>query len=188
MSQQELLTSVAAALDRHDIPYMLTGSVASSLYGEPRLTHDIDVIVQLTAEDAHTLADSFRPPRYYLDSADAIAEVVREESMFNLVDTGSGDKVDFWILTSSPFDHERFRRRVKVALFGVAVWVPSPEDVILSKLSWSALAGGSEKQFQDALRVFEVQRANLDLSYCGKWAGQLGVTTIWERLRAEAAT
>ena len=84
--------------------------------------------------------------------------------MFNLVDTGSGDKVDFWILTSSPFDEECFRRRVKVALFGVAVWVPSPEDVILSKLDWSALAGGSEKQFQDALRVYEVQRANLDVS------------------------
>jgi hypothetical protein len=167
---------------------MFTGSVASSLYGEPRLTHDIGVIVQLTAEDAPRLADSFRPPRYYLDSADAIAEVVREASMFNLVDTGSGDKVDFWILTSSPFDDERFRRRVKVALFGVAVWVPSPEDVILSKLDWSALAGGSEKQFQDALRVFEVERANPDVSYCEEWAGRLGVTAIWEQLRAEAAT
>jgi hypothetical protein len=187
VSQQELLTGVAAALDRHGIPYMFTGSVASSLYGEPRLTHDIDVIVRLTAEDAPRLADSFPPPRYYLDSADAIAEVVHEASMFNLVDTESGDKVDFWILTSSPFDEERFRRRVKVALFGVSVWLQSPEDVILSKLHWSALAGGSEKQFQDALRVFEVQRANLDLPYCLKWAGQLGVTPIWERLRAEAA-
>lgn len=188
MSQQELLTTVAAALDRLGIPYMLTGSVASSLYGEPRLTHDIDVIVRLAAEDAPRLAGSFRQPRYYLDSADAIAEVVREASMFNLIDTESGDKVDFWILTASPFDDERFRRRVKVALFGASVWVPSPEDVILSKLSWSALAGGSEKQFQDALRVFEVQRASLDLSYCEKWAAHLGVTATWERLRAEAAT
>ena len=129
MSQQELLTSVSAALDSMGIDYMVTGSVASSFYGEPRLSHDIDVLLHVTAE------------------------MVREESMFNLVDTDSGDKVDFWILTSSPYDRKRFRRRVRVNAFGAAVWVSSSEDVILSKLSWSLKAGGSEKQFRDALRV-----------------------------------
>ena len=188
MSQQELLIKVAAALVAHGIPYMLTGSIASSLYGEPRLTHDIDVILQVTAEDALTLAVSFPKPRYYLDEPQIIMEMVRETSMFNLIDTESGDKVDFWILTASPFDQERFRRRTQVAVFGTRIWVPSPEDVILSKLSWSILAGGSEKQFQDALRVFEVQRAKLDTSYCEKWALHLGVAGLWHRLLIEAGS
>jgi hypothetical protein len=184
--QQELLIKVAAALVTHDIPYMLTGSIASSLYGEPRLTHDIDVIVQVTAKSAIRLAVSFPKPRYYLDEAHSIMEMVREASMFNLIDTVSGDKVDFWILTTSLFDQERFRRRMQVEVFGINIWVPSAEDVILSKLSWSVLAGGSEKQFQDALRVFEVQRAKLDLAYCEKWALQLGAADHWQRLLTEA--
>lgn len=188
MSQQELLINVAIALDRLGIPYMLTGSVASSLYGEPRLTHDIDVIVQVVPEKAGRLIKSFPPPRYYLDSRETIELMVREASMFNLIDTSSGDKVDFWILTSTSFDTERFRRRVRLKAFGAAVWALSPEDVILSKLSWSVQSGGSEKQFHDALRVFEVQRAALDLSYCERWTEPLGVTALWERLRAESAT
>jgi hypothetical protein len=144
------------------MPWMLTGSIASSLYGEPRLTHAIDVIVQVTAEDALKLAISFPKPRYYLDEAQSIMDMVREAPMFNLIDTDSGDKVDFWI--------------------------PSPEDVILSKLSWLVLAGGSEKQFRDALRVFEVQHAKLDLAYCEAWALRLGAADLWPRLLTEAAS
>lgn len=187
MSQQQLLTDVAGVLDRYGIPYMLTGSIASSLYGEPRLTHDIDVIVQVSARDALTLAESFPPPRYYLDDKESIEETVRQQSMFNLIDTQSGDKVDFWILTGTSFDQERFRRRVRISVFGAMVWVSSPEDVILAKLNWAILSGGSEKQFTDALRVFEVQRNDLDLSYCEAWAGTLGATALWKRLLAEAA-
>ena len=141
MSQQELLTAVAAALDRIGIQYMVTGSIASSLYGEPRLSHDIDILLHVTAENAIRLAGAFPPPRFYLDPAEAIAEMVREESMFNL---------------------------------------------ILSKLSWSMRAGGSEKQFRDALRVLEVQQGSLDVAYCERWAVELGVQELWERLRAEA--
>lgn len=68
MSQQELLIGVARHLDGNGIPYMLTGSIASSLYGEPRLTHDVDVIVSMTVESAAGIAQVFPPPRYHLDS------------------------------------------------------------------------------------------------------------------------
>ena len=103
---------------------------------------------------------------------------MQEESMFNLVDTASGDKVDFWILTSSPYDTERFRRRVRVDVFCAAVWASSSEDVILSKLSWSMRAGGSEKQFRGALRVLEVQQGSMDVAYCERWAASLGVQEL----------
>ncbi len=186
MSQQELLIEVAAALEGHGIAYMVTGSIASSLFGEPRLTHDIDVIVQVSAQDALKLAGSFPPPRYSLDDRESIEEMVRQASMFNLIDTHTGDKVDFWILTGSPFDRSRFDRRRCVSVFSTMLWVSSPEDIILAKLRWADLSGGSEKQFRDALRVFEVQREDLDTRYCAMWAENLGVAALWERLLAEA--
>jgi len=186
MSQQELLIQVAAALDEHGIAYMYTGSIVSSLFGEPRLTHDIDVVVQLAAREAVKLGVSFPPPRYYLDEPESNEEMIRQGSMFALIDTHTGDKVDFWVLTDSEFDQSRFHRRKSVDLFGRALWVSSPEDIILAKLRWAELSGGSEKQYLDALRVFEVQRAELDTHYCTQWAGKLGVRPLWERLLAEA--
>lgn len=188
MSQQELLIGVAACLDKLRIRYMLTGSIASSLYGEPRLTHDIDMVVQVTAQEAVQLAAVFPPPRYYLDDRQSIQDMIDHASMFNLIDTRTGDKVDFWVLTDSPFDQSRFGRRRRVRLFDSTVWVPSPEDVILAKLRWAQLSGGSEKQYLDALRVYEVQHAALDLRYCGTWARALGVAPLWEKLLGEAQT
>jgi len=186
MSQQELLIGVARHLDGHGIPYMLTGSIASSLYGEPRLTHDVDVIVSMTVESAAGIAQAFPPPRYYLDDRESIRRMIDSQSMFNLIDTQTGDKVDFWVLTDSPFDRSRFARRRNVNVFGSAVSVSSPEDVILAKLHWAELSGGSEKQFLDALRVYEVQCEHLDVAYCTTWARELGVTMLWERMVAEA--
>jgi len=76
--------------------------------------------------------------------------------MANLIDTVSGDKVDFWLLTETPFDYSRFTRRYHEELMGMRIAVSSPEDTILMKLRWSKMSGGSEKQFIDALRVYEV--------------------------------
>ncbi|OHD73255.1 MAG: hypothetical protein A2V99_06685 [Spirochaetes bacterium RBG_16_67_19] len=186
MSQQELLIAVAASLDEQSVAYLLTGSIVSSLFGEPRLTHDIDILVQASALDPPKLARSFPPPRYYLDAPESIERTIREGSMFNLIDVSTGDKVDFWILSDSPFDLSRLQRRKRLNLFGALVWVSSPEDIIIAKLSWAKLSGSSEKQFQDALRVFEVQGVALDLGYCELWAARQGVRQLWERLLAEA--
>lgn len=187
MSQQELLIGIARHFDGHGILYMLIGSIASSLYGEPRLTHDIDLIVSIAVESAAGIAQAFPSPRYYLDDRESIRQMIDSFSMFNLIDTQTGDKVDFWILTDSPFDSSRFQRRRPVSVFGSVVSVSSPEDVILAKLHWAQLSGGSEKQFLDALRVYEVQRERLDVAYCATWVRELGVTALWERMVSEAA-
>lgn len=89
--------------------------------------------------------------------------------MFNVIDMVEGDKVDFWMLTKEPFDRSRFGRRYPEQVFGLQHQVSSPEDTILAKLLWCKLSGGSEKQFRDALRVYEVQARLLDLGYLAKW-------------------
>jgi hypothetical protein len=185
MSQQELLTRVVKVLDDAGIDYMVTGSVVSGLQGEPRSTHDIDLVVAMPARAAPDLVRAFPPPDYYL-TEDAILDALRGPSMFNLLSLTEGDKVDFWILTDEPFDQSRFRRKCVEEVMGVRLKVSAPEDTILAKLRWAKLAGGSEKQFTDALRVYEIQREKLDHDYLNRWAAQLGVEPLWEQLKAAA--
>ena len=94
--------------------------------------------------------------------------------------------VDFWVLTDEPFDRSRFSRRREEDVWGIRLKVSAPEDTILSKLRWAKLSGGSDRQFTDALRVFEVQRPNLDLNYLARWVSQLGVEPLWEQLKQAA--
>jgi hypothetical protein len=185
MSQQELLAAVVHTLEELDIEYMITGSIVSSLQGEPRSTHDIDVVVNLPSSKAHALAAAFPLPDYYLDG-DAVLEAVATKGMVNLMDTRSGDKVDFWLLTESPFDIARFARRYFEELLGMRIAVSSPEDTILMKLRWSKISGGSDKQFIDAVRVYEVQYETLDQGYLGEWMQRLGLENEMRRLRDEA--
>ena len=187
MSQQELLATVVHALEAAGIPYMLTGSVASSLQGEPRSTHDIDVVVSIRESELPALTQAFPAPDFYLDEASA-REAIRRHGTFNLIDNREGAKVDFWLLTDDPFDQSRFSRRYVERFSGIPLHVSRPEDTILVKLKWANLSGGSVKQFTDALRVYELQRPTLDESYLDHWAKGLGVESLWERLKAEAET
>ena len=185
MPQQELLSRVVAALDALGIGYMVTGSMASSLQGEPRSTHDIDLVVVISEADVPALAASFAMPDFYLDEQSA-REAVERQSMFSLLDVHEGDKVDFWLLTDDAFDQSRFERRVQQPFMGVTLQVSTPEDTILAKLRWARLSGGSEKQYRDALRVYEVQFGRLDNPYLDHWAEQLGVGDLLARIRREA--
>lgn len=187
MSQQELLKKVIQVLDQAGIQYMLTGSVVSSLQGEPRSTHDIDMVIAIQKSVAKKLVEAFPPPDFYLDE-DSILDAINRQSMFNLIDVTTGDKIDFWILTDEPFDQSRFPRKVSEEFMGLQMQVSSPEDTILAKLRWAKLSGGSEKQFTDALRIYEVQYGKLDIDYLEHWVKKLNVESLWKRLLDEAET
>jgi hypothetical protein len=185
MSQQELLKRVVEVLDGAGIDYMVTGSLASSMQGEPRATHDIDIVVALAPDAVGRLVQAFPPPDFYL-AEQAVRDALRQQTMFNLLSLAAGEKVDFWILTREPFDESRFARKRVESLLGLPLKVSAPEDTILAKLRWAKLSGGSEKQLTDALRVYEVQGEKLDLAYLQRWADQLGVQDLWQRLREQA--
>lgn len=185
MSQQELLRKVVQVLDSAEIEYMVTGSIASSLQGEPRTTHDIDLVVAIEKAAAKEMVKAFPPPGFYLDQ-EAIIEAINKKGMFNLIDVNSGDKIDFWLLTDEPFDRSRFSRKYVEEVMGIRLSVSTPEDTILAKLRWAKLSGGSEKHFTDALRVYEVQYEKLDVHYLRSWAINLDVQQLLERLEKEA--
>ena len=185
MSQSELLTRVVQALEKARIPYMITGSVASSLQGEPRSTHDIDIVVAIKPSSIDEFKRAFPEPEFYLEPT-SILDAIKYQSMFNLIHVAEGDKVDFWILTNEPFDLSRFQRRQTEMVYGDGVMVSSPEDTILAKLKWAKLSGGSDKQFGDALGVYEVQYPKLDLDYLEHWAYRLDIRELWEELKKKS--
>lgn len=185
MSQQELLKYVADALERAGIDYMVTGSIVSSLQGEPRLTHDIDILVAIRRDQIPQLEEAFPSPRFYLDPG-AVEEALDRAGMFNVIDSVEGGKVDFWLISDNPFDRTRFERKYVETLFGAQVNMSRPEDTILAKLWWSRQSGGSEKSMQDAVRVFEVQTGFLDREYLESWAERLGVNDLLARVEQEA--
>lgn len=166
---------------------MVTGSVVSSIQGDPRSTHDIDVVVMLDKTAVHSFSAAIPRDVFYLNEL-SVVEAVERKQMFNLLDGGTGNKVDFWLLTEEPFDTSRFSRRRNAAVLGLTnFYVSAPEDTILSKLRWAKLAGGSEKQLIDAIRVFEMQFDQLDMDYLRQWVEQLHLSDQWQQLieRAE---
>lgn len=173
------------ALERAQIDYMITGSIASSLHGEPRATHDIDLVVRIDQDAIPALLAAFPRTEFYLEEA-AIRAAIRDREMFNAVEATEGSKIDFWLLTDSPFDRSRFSRKYAEKVFGIEIQVSTPEDTILAKLHWAKLSGDGEKYFQDALRVYEVQAGSLDLEYVEHWVDHLSVAALWERIRREA--
>lgn len=187
MSQADLLIDVIGALESEDVDYMLTGSLVSSLQGEPRATHDIDLVIEVDPHAVEVLARVFAAPRFYLDETAASAALA-EGGHFNLLDTSTGDKVDFWALTAEPFDESRFRRRIRADIFGTTVSVSAPEDTILMKLRWSAASGGSERHLNDAIGVYELQAGALDEDYLDSWAARLGIERELATVRNRSAS
>ena len=185
MSQQELLKRAVGALERAGVDYMLTGSLVSSLQGNPRATHDIDLVVSMAEMHTSLLVEEFPPPRYYLDEL-SMRRAIAHRDMFKLLDADTGNKVDFWLLTDDEFDRTRFGRKAVESLDGTPIKVSTPEDTILMKLRWSQQSGGSEKQFQDARGVYELQSRNLDQAYLELWSERIGVLEDFQRLRREA--
>ena len=185
MSQPELLKRVIRKLESIGVEYMVTGAIASSMHGEPRSTHDIDLVIAIKEDAITRLVEAFSPPDYYLNES-SVREAVAEEGMFTLFDKREAAKVDFWVLTNSPFDQSRFARRCIQKAAKIRMTVSSPEDTILMKLWWAKQCGRSEKQFMDALRVYEVQHGKLDMRYLEEWAKRLRIRGPLNRLKDKA--
>jgi len=185
VSQSDLLKKIVGILAAREIPYMLTGSLVSSIQGEPRSTHDIDIIISMHPSDIPGIVQAFPAKEFYLDH-ESITQALKNQGMFNVIDLREGDKVDFWMLTNSEFDRSRFSRRQKVELLGENIWISSAEDTILAKLRWSELCGGSRKHYLDALKVYEVQYPQVNMGYLTVWAQRLNLSARFNELIGEA--
>lgn len=181
MNYAEVLRSIVPKLEQSDIPYMITGSIAAAYYGRNRTTYDLDIIISATADKLKNLIELLPKEQYYAVLQDAL-DAYWHHSMFNVLDTASGWKVDFILKKPAPFHDEAFRRRLAVTFEGVPTSVISAEDLILSKLEWARM-GESERQVRDASVVLEKRWHKIDVSYIEKWVQELGLGAQWNEAR-----
>lgn len=191
MEPTELLRLVGERLDRFGCARFVTGSVASTVFGEPRFTNHIDIVVRMVERQAALFASSFasdeggdqRSDDWYI-SVEAAVDAARRRAMFNVIHVPSGLKADIIIARESPHDHARFSRVRRITMpDGRSEPFASPEDVILKKLEFFR-EGGSSKHLRDIASMIAVQgEAAIDWRYLEVWAERLGVASELERLR-----
>src|SRR6185437_12334951 len=124
MTEQELLIDCLKRLNRAEIAYMVTGSMASNFWGIPRSTHDLDFAIQLPAAVISKIIDEFSSD--FLIDEYAIRAAYRPPFQFNAIHRLSSLKVDFWLPANIPFEREMFRRRAQKPIFGVPAWIATP--------------------------------------------------------------
>jgi len=159
---------------------MVTGSMAMNYYAVPRMTRDIDVVVELSERDIKRVIEQFEPD-FYVDG-EAIRSALEHHSLFNVIHTPTLVKADFVIRKETEYRREEFARRRQVSVEGHPFWIVSAEDLILSKLDW-AKDSHSEMQLADVRNLLRsVPQADRD--YLTRWASVLGVTALLQEVSA----
>lgn len=177
LTEIDVLSMVGERFSSHGIDFMLTGSVAMAYYAMPRMTRDLDLVVDLRLSDVRALMDAFSAD-FYMDE-DAAREAIASERLFNLMHLGSAIKVDMIVRKSSEFRRLEFERRKHVQFGAIQTWIVSREDLILSKLVW-ARDSGSDLQRRD---VRQLLSGDIEAGYLDRWASVLGVSGLLQELR-----
>jgi hypothetical protein len=182
---EDVAVRLGRTLDELHIRYLIGGSVASSLAGEPRATNDLDLLIDLEESQVEKLAAALGPD-FEVDEA-SLLEAVRRRRSWNIFFLPMVTKIDLFIMRSDPFDASELERRRSIDLPGGTVWVATPEDILLRKLAWYREGGeSSATQWRDVLGILAVSRVGFDESYVERWAPHLGVADLWRRARREA--
>jgi hypothetical protein len=183
------LRSIIETLERLDLPYMIGGSVASSIYGEARSTRDMDVSVVLPLEQVGSFVQAFQSLGYHV-FADAIIDALIAHQPFNIIDAQSGYKADIFVVDPqdpTPLEQQALQRRryqVYDETSGAQAVLYSPEDVIVYKLKYY-LEGRMPKHLRDIGAMLFVQGAALDYDYIAEWAEWIGAADVWAEILAE---
>ncbi len=180
--QTAFLCSVARRLDEIGVRYMVSGSVALNVYAEPRMTRDIDFVVDLRGEDVARFVAAFEGDCYV--DAEMVREAVAHRDMFNVIHEAWVLKADFVVLKDAEFRRVELGRARAIEVEGQPVSFVTPEDLLLSKLVWGR--GGSELQARDAKKLVTYNAATLDWPYLERWAKELGVADALASLREDA--
>jgi hypothetical protein len=177
VTSEDLVVLVFDGLSELHVRFMVSGSLASNFYGVPRATQDADLVLLLNDVPVDALAARIGQA-FELDTQIAFETVTGSRRLVARA-RDSAFSVELFDLTDDPHDRERFARRRPVAVLGRTVAVPTPEDVIITKLRWWQRAG-RHKDLEDARNVLAVQRASLDQEYLRRWCRAVGVSDILE--------
>ena len=186
MEQEELLKKLGQILKKLKIPYIITGGIAVVVWGRPRFTADIDVVIELKKEKLDKLAEELLKidKEVYVDKL-SMQRALEHKGEFNFIHPASGLKIDFWIFKNDAFDVLRLKRGIKKKIGNTYVFLSSPEDLILAKLLWYKISE-STRQLEDIESVLKIQK-KLDMEYIKKWAKIHSTLKILEKLLEEVS-
>lgn len=177
----EFMALIAERLGRADIPYMLSGSVALSLYAEPRMTRDVDFVIDIEEAQVDEFVQLFEADCYI--DRESVLEAARTRGMFNIIHEAWIIKADFVVRKDQPYRKTEFDRRRTMSIGGKAFSVVTAEDLLLSKLLW-AKTSQSNLQLGDVRNLILSEKA-LDWPYIERWAQKLGVVDLLNQVRSE---
>lgn len=179
MNQSELLRYAIDALEGQELTYMIVGSFASATYGEPRFTHDIDIVLSLGLDAVDRLCLAFPAPEFYVSDS-AAREAVLRRGQFNVIHPASGNKIDFMIARDDAWGRSQLARRCRRPILAdKESYLAAPEDVILAKL-WYYQEGGSDKHLRDIAAMLQVSGDEIDQTYINHWTKELKLTEEWQ--------
>lgn len=185
MTLEELVGRLVDALDQASIPYMLVGSLSASFYGVSRGTQDADIVVSCHGSRIRdliqALGDEFeREPQLAFETVTATRKTLLRVKR-------TGFLIEVFFLSEDEHDRERFARRRLVATFGRKAYLPTREDVLITKLRWLLLAGRSKDE-SDVRALLTIHLQNFDWPYVESWCDRHGTRELLEKLRQESAT
>jgi hypothetical protein len=165
-----LLEKVTKQLEESKIPYMVSGSLAMITYTTPRMTRDIDIIINIQSSDLSVFLEIFKEG-YYIN-ANTVEFEIKTRGMFNVIDFESGFKIDFIVRKNTAFHINEFNRKILSDAYGFPVWIVSKEDLVISKLNWIQELQ-SDTQIQDIKNL--LANPTLDIIYINNWCKELGL-------------
>jgi hypothetical protein len=181
MNADEAVIALVGVLEALAIPYMVSGSLATNVYGVPRATDDGDFVLELPpgvriGDLARTLPETIRL------EPQAQFETVTASRMHVCTVAESAFRMELFLLTDDPYDRQRFDRRYRLALPFGTVCMPTVEDVIVTKLLWAARAGRAKDQ-DDCRGVIALQGKLVDWEYVCRWCDHHGTRSLLDDIR-----
>jgi len=167
-------------LEKEKIPYMMTGALVVNYHGKPRMTHDIDFVVNITNKEIQKITELFN--KDFFISEESIRSALAENSMFNIIHKETGSKIDFWILKDDEYNKTAFARRKSYPYQEKEISLATPEDTIISKLEWYKMSD-VEKHYFDAVNIYSIQGNNLDKNYITDWCQKKSLTELWRKIQ-----
>ena len=180
LDEFKVLKIVIERLNEGAIPYMISGSVAMNYFAQPRMTRDIDIVIEISKNDVERIYKLFERD-FYID-LDAVRNAVLKKEMFNIIHLTEVIKIDFIISKGHEFDKTTFLRRKRIKIDDTEMFLISVEDLILSKLLW-AKDSYSEIQIKDVRNLLQQKP---DMKYIEQWIKRLGIEELWQELLSES--
>ena len=174
-----ILHDFAARIEKLDVPYMLTGSMAMMAYSVYRFTADVDVVLELQEKDAKRIVETFEPD-YYVPH-NAVSRAIASRRMFNVIHQETAFKIDCVLKKNTEFQQSAFENRRKIDFYGGDIWIITKEDLIISKLLW-AKESRSEKQLNDVRNLI---LSGIETAYIEDWTQKLEIFNLFEECRKE---